>query len=79
MNLEIITPDTKVFSGEATSVIVPGKAGVFQVLENHAPMLSALRKGEIRYKTAGVEHNYAVETGVIEVLKNKVVILVETV
>lgn len=48
MHLEIITPETKVFTGEATAVQFPGIDGLFQVLENHAPIISALKAGKIK-------------------------------
>jgi len=48
MQLEIITPDTKVFSGDATAVQFPGLDGLFQVLNNHAPIISSLKSGEVK-------------------------------
>jgi F-type H+-transporting ATPase subunit epsilon len=48
MHLEIITPETKIFAGEATAVQLPGIDGLFQVLNNHAPIISALGKGNIK-------------------------------
>ena len=48
MKLEIITPESNVFSGDTKSVSLPGLDGIFQVLNNHAPVISALKKGDLR-------------------------------
>ncbi|MEP7168879.1 MAG: ATP synthase F1 subunit epsilon [Bacteroidota bacterium] len=77
MHLDIITPDKKLFSGEVTSVLVPGASGQFQVLNNHAPIISTLIKGKVKIKTKEGEQSFDVNSGVIEVLKNNVVVLVE--
>lgn len=77
MNLDIITPDESVFSGEITAVTVPGTEGMFQVLYNHAPIISTLTKGKIKIKTDGGEQILNADEGVIEVLNNKIIILVE--
>jgi F-type H+-transporting ATPase subunit epsilon len=79
MQLEIITPDKKVFSGDVKSVTVPGTNGTFQVLNNHAPIISTLKKGIMKYVTATEgETKIPVKSGVIEVLKNKVIVLLES-
>ncbi len=78
MKLEIITPDEKIFEGEAMGVKVPGVNGSFEVLDHHAPLVSALEKGEVRIH--GQEsHRLQIDGGVIEVLDNHVVILAESV
>lgn len=77
MNLEILTPDKKVFSGEATSVTVPGTQGSFTVLNNHAPIISTLEAGEVKVKGNSGQETFHINGGVIEVLKNKVVLLAE--
>lgn len=77
MFLEIITPDKKIFSGEVNSVSVPGMEGRFQVLNNHAPVISSLQSGQVKIKSVEGEKTFNVSGGVIEVLKNKVVILAE--
>jgi F-type H+-transporting ATPase subunit epsilon len=79
MYLEIITPDKKVFSGEVTSVKVPGTNGQFQVLKNHAPIISTLSNGKVTVITPTETKVFEVKGGVIEVLKNKVVVLAESV
>ena len=77
MYLEIVTPDQKVFEGEVISATFPGIDGSFQVLNNHAPLLSTLRKGTIVYKDKKEEYEVVVDGGVVEVLNNKVVVLAE--
>ena len=79
MFLEIITPDKKVFEGEVESATFPGSEGSFQVLENHAPMISSLGKGAVIYKDNSGIHKMEVEGGVVEVLKNRVILLAESV
>jgi F-type H+-transporting ATPase subunit epsilon len=79
MFLEIITPDKKVFSGEVTSVQVPGADGQFQILNNHAPIISTLINGKVNIKSASGNQSFNVKGGVVEVLKNKVVVLAESV
>jgi len=78
MFLEIITPDKKVFSGEVTSVTVPGADGQFQMLNNHAPIISSLGKGKVKVKTAKETLEFNVNGGVVEMMKNKVVVLAES-
>ena len=78
MFLEIITPDKKVFSGEVTSVSVPGSDGQFQMLNNHAPIISTLGKGKVKVKTAKETLEFNVTGGVVEMMKNKVVVLAES-
>ena len=80
MYLEIVTPDKKVFEGEVESATFPGTKGSFQVLTNHAPLISTLTTGRITYvrKTEGTQH-IQVEGGVVEVLNNKITVLAERV
>lgn len=79
MHLEVVTPDKTVFEGEASAVTFPGSDGEFQVLNDHAPMISALGKGAMTIKTSGKEEVVTVDGGVVEVLKNKVIVLAESV
>lgn len=79
MLLEVVTPDQKVFEGEATSVTFPGSDGEFQVLNNHSPMISALGKGRMKIVASGKEEFVMIDGGVVEVLNNKVVVLAESV
>ncbi|MEN8226016.1 MAG: ATP synthase F1 subunit epsilon [Bacteroidota bacterium] len=78
MKLEIITPDKSIFTGEVSLVQLPGIDGSFEILNNHAPLISVLKKGKIKIKDdTGQEQFFEVNGGVIEVLKNKVLILAE--
>jgi F-type H+-transporting ATPase subunit epsilon len=78
MHLEIITPDKKVFEGEVAVVTFPGADGSFQVLNNHAPLVSLLKDGVVEYKTSERETSQvAITGGVVEVLKNKVIVLAD--
>lgn len=78
-SLEIVAPNRVVYQGEATSVTAPGTLGGFQVLFNHAPLLSSLEVGPLKVKDAqGVDTVYATGGGYLEVRENKVVVLVES-
>jgi F-type H+-transporting ATPase subunit epsilon len=80
MKIEIITPDKKVFEGDIKSVRVPGKKGSFQVLKDHAPIISTLENGTVfMVDMAGNETRYEVNGGVIEVRTNKIILLVESI
>ena len=79
MKLTILTPDTQLFEGDVTSVNVPGVKAPFEVLDNHAPIVSALEKGEIRVNTSGGTETFAIESGFIEVLNNNISILAQPV
>ena len=79
MHLEIITPDKKVFTGEATSVTFPGSEGQFQILNNHAPIVSTLARGPVTIATSTGTQTFTVDGGVVEVLNNKVLVLAEAV
>lgn len=79
MQLEIITPDKNLFKGEIQSVKVPGSKGTFMVLNNHAPIISTLEKGTVTIMTKDFEEKeYPIESGIIEVKKNKIIVLAET-
>ena len=78
MFLEIVTPDEKVFEGEVMHATFPGSDGSFQVLNNHAAMVSVLGKGDIRYQQEKQQEvHIMVDGGVVEVINNKVNVLVE--
>ncbi|MFC4872187.1 ATP synthase F1 subunit epsilon [Negadavirga shengliensis] len=79
MHLEIITPDKKVFEGEVSEATFPGADGSFQVLKNHAPIVSALDKGAVSYTTATGKHSLIVDGGVVEVKDNNIIVLAEKV
>ena len=79
MFLEIITPEKKLFSGEAELVKLPGTAGYFEILLNHSPIISTLIEGKIKVKDAkGTISYFDIRGGVVEVLNNKIVVLVDS-
>ena len=79
MFLEIITPDKKVFEGEVKLVQLPGSKGTFEILKNHAPIISTLEKGTIKVvEENGKEKFFEVDGGVIENKANKIIVLVES-
>jgi len=78
MIVEIITPEKKIFSGESDMVRVPGTSGSFQILKNHAPIISTLEKGTINVRTPdNTEYNFEIESGLVECKDNKIIILIE--
>jgi F-type H+-transporting ATPase subunit epsilon len=77
MHLEILTPDKKVFEGEVTIATFPGSDGSFQVMENHAPLISLLKEGLVEYKSKEATQRLMITGGVVEVLKNKVILLAD--
>ena len=80
MILDIITPDRKLFEGEITLVKVPGTDGSFEMMDNHAPIVSSLDKGEIKIiPVDGDEIFITISGGLVELNNNKVSILVESV
>jgi F-type H+-transporting ATPase subunit epsilon len=80
MQLEIITPDETLFEGNVSLVQVPGSKGQFQVLQYHAPIISTLEKGSIKVEeTGGSSQYFDIKGGVIEVQRNKTMILAEVV
>lgn len=78
MILDILTPEKAIFTGEIKLVKVPGSNGSFEVMENHAPIISSLDKGELKITPKdGADIFYQIEGGVIEVNNNKAIVLVE--
>ncbi|VAW24438.1 ATP synthase epsilon chain [hydrothermal vent metagenome] len=79
MFLEIITPDKKVFSGKVKLVQLPGSKGKFEILRNHAPIISTLGEGVVKVvKEDGGELLFDIDGGVIENKANKIIVLVES-
>ncbi len=77
--LDIITPEKLLFAGEIKIVKLPGTLGSFEIMENHAPMISTLAKGKIKVKDAnGVISNFEISTGLVEVSNNEIKVLVES-
>ncbi|MBK8196687.1 MAG: ATP synthase F1 subunit epsilon [Lewinellaceae bacterium] len=80
MYLTILSPEKEIFSGAVKSVKVPGSAGQFELLDNHAPIVSSLSKGEVRIlKEGGEKVTFQVEGGFVEMLNNEVSLLVSSV
>jgi len=80
MNLEIVTPDSKVYEGEITSIALPGIDGSFQILNNHAPIVSALGTGKMKVvDTENQIQEYTISGGVVEMNNNKVIVLAESI
>ncbi|MDG2342890.1 MAG: hypothetical protein ACJZ0Y_07760 [Cytophagales bacterium] len=77
MLLEILSADEKIFSGDVDSVILPGVKGQFQVLNNHAPIISSLSDGKIVYSEKSTTNSLEIKGGIVEVLENKVSALIE--
>ena len=80
MQLEIITPEKKIYTGEIKLVQVPGSKGSFEILNNHAPIISTLEKGSI--KIIDMQDRvvfFDINGGVVEVNQNKIIILAELV
>jgi len=86
--VDIVTPDDRVFQGQASGVRAPGVEGSFEILRNHAPMIAAFEIGTLSVKTkdahrfADVHEDrvvFATSGGFIEVIDNKVTVLAETV
>jgi F-type H+-transporting ATPase subunit epsilon len=78
MTLEILTPEKKIFSGEVYGVQLPGIDGSFEVLDRHAPLVSALKAGKLKVlKDKTTSDFYAIQSGFVEVINNKTTVLVE--
>ena len=93
MKLEIITPEASIFSGEVTSVTLPGLDGIFQVLNDHAPIISSLKAGEVKMEVdskldvtklnenVNVENSNSlsvtIKGGIAELMNNKLILLAE--
>jgi F-type H+-transporting ATPase subunit epsilon len=75
MQLEILTPEKKIFEGEVTIVTFPGASGSFQVMDDHAPLISLLQEGVVEYKGREGTARVGILGGVVEVLQNKVIVL----
>lgn len=78
MTLEILTPEKKIYSGEVYGVQLPGIEGLFEMLNKHAPLVSALKKGNLKVlKTKTETTSFTIESGFVEMLDNKATVLVE--
>ncbi|MFK7937049.1 MAG: ATP synthase F1 subunit epsilon [Saprospiraceae bacterium] len=78
MNISVLAPEREIFNGEIKAVKVPGVGGEFQILNNHAPLVSALDAGQVTIKKGNNEElSFGIERGFIEVLNNEVSLLVQ--
>ena len=79
MNLEILTPEKKLYSGDVYGVKMPGISGSFEVLDRHAPLVSALKAGRVKILKDKQNHftYFDIQGGFVEVLNNKVTLLAE--
>ena len=78
MILEILTPEKKIFSGDVYGVQLPGIAGLFEVLDKHAPLVSALKAGKLKIlKDKSSTEFYNIQSGFVEVINNTTTVLVE--
>jgi len=77
MNLEIISPEKIVYSGEADAVTLPGLNGSFTILNRHAPIISALKNGVVSYRFNGKEEEMTINEGFVEAKKNNVSVCIE--
>lgn len=76
MQVEILTPEKTLFSGEADIVTLPGASGSFQVLDQHAPMIANLGQGTVVVGNKQASEQFQVNGGLVEVLDNRVIVLV---
>ena len=78
MEISVLSPDKEIFTGAIQSVKVPGVTGQFEILANHAPVVSALVEGNVRIrKSDGSDMVFSIQKGFIEVLYNEVSLLVQ--
>lgn len=77
MFLEIVTPTKTIFEGEVNIITLPGVDGSFQIMNDHAPLVSTLKDGKVVYKNKDGSHTIGITGGVVEVLKNKTVLLAD--
>ncbi len=77
MLIEIITPKETLFSGEAVSVVLPGQAGTFTILNHHAPIVSVLDAGEVVVETSNGKRVFEISGGFVELHNNNVTICAE--
>ena len=78
IKLEIVTPEKRVLDAEVDSVTIPTASGEAAILQNHAPLVSALKPGLLSYSTKGATDKLAISGGFVEVNSNTVSVLVDT-
>jgi F-type H+-transporting ATPase subunit epsilon len=78
MQLIVLTPEKEIYHGQVKSVKVPGTSGQFEILKNHAPIVSSLGEGEVRViDSKGTKLSFTITKGFVEVMKNEVALLVQ--
>ena len=77
LQLRIVSPEKVEYDGTVESVLVPGTMGQFEILTNHAPIISSLGRGEVIYSAADGKHSIMIAGGFVEVQKNKVSLCIE--
>lgn len=77
LNLKIVSPEKVVYEGPVERIVVPGTSGEFEILVNHAPIISTLEKGRLVFHDSEGQHELMVNGGFVEVQKNNVNICVE--
>jgi len=78
MQLDILTPERKVFSGKVYGIYLPGTEGSFEILENHAPIIASLGKGKMKIlKDKHTTETYDISGGFVEMINNKASVLIE--
>ncbi len=77
LKLKIVSPEKVVFQGDVDSVLVPGTLGSFEILKDHAPIISSLEVGKVEYATQEGKQTLDIQGGFVEVKKNEVSLCVE--
>ncbi|WP_077195674.1 ATP synthase F1 subunit epsilon [Prevotella ihumii] len=77
LSLKVISPEKVLFTGEVENVLVPGEVGEFEILTNHAPIISTLTDGRVVYTVNGEKKTLQILGGFVEVQKNEVILCVE--
>lgn len=78
MQVDLITPDKLAYTGQASSVLLPGTDGYFEILDNHAPLVGSLKAGTIRIRSGAENLEFGISSGVAEVSSNKLSILADS-
>ena len=77
LKLKIVSPEKVVYQGDVESVLVPGTKGSFEILNDHAPIISSLSEGKVEYSTTDGKKQFNIHGGFVEVKKNEVSLCVE--
>jgi F-type H+-transporting ATPase subunit epsilon len=78
MQLDILTPEDKIYSGEVKLVQLPGTSGSFEIMNNHAPLISSLKSGKIKVVNTNNQSQFIdIKGGLVEVLNNKIIVLAQ--